>query len=703
MSTKKPVPHQLFAVICLVLVVVTLGVYWPLTGHPFINFDDNQYIVENPHVTSGLSWNNVVWAFQSGEAANWHPLTWISHMIDCDLFGLNPSGHHLMNLLFHIANTLLLFLLLKRMTGAMWRSAFVAALFAWHPLHVESVAWASERKDTLSAFFWMLTLLAYVRYAKKPTVTGYLLTLLLFACGLMSKPMVVTLPFVLLLLDFWPLNRLRRPGLVAESIPENVPGQNPAVKGPARTASFLIVEKTPFFALAAAASTVTFLVQKTAGAFWESPLPLRMANVALAYVRYLSKLFWPTDLAIVYPYPHHWSALWVAGATLLLMAWSAWCVFRAGRDPYLITGWFWFLGTLVPTIGLVQAGAQSMADRYTYLPSIGLFIVVVWGVNDLLDSWPARKTFLPVAGGLVLAGCLAVTSIQLNYWQSGTQLFLHAVSVTTDNYVADNVLGKAFEKSGQKDKALFLYSETVRLEPRYSPGQFNLAMSLMEYGKTDEALEHLRIAANLSPHDPDIQYDLGTYFLQQDQLEEAARHFNIALADGPAFPETHNALGSVLSRQGRLDEAIAQFSEALRLNPSFAAAHLNLAKTLVEQKKVAEAIPHFAEAVRLTPDFPEALNDFAWILATDPNPENRSGAEAIQLAKHACDLTRNQKPEFLTTLATAYAATGQFEEAITTIEKSNHRAIATGQNEIISKNEALLKLFQAKHAFHETF
>ena len=618
MSTTKPTQNQLFAIICFVLAAVTLAVYWPLTSHPFINFDDDEYIVGNPHVTSGLSWTNVAWAFQSGKAANWHPLTWISHMMDCDLYGLNPGGHHLTNLIFHIANTLLLFLLLKQMTGAMWCSALVAALFAWHPLHVESVAWASERKDVLSAFFWMLTLLAYAGYAKRPNIAGYMLALLFFACGLMSKPMVVTLPFVLLLLDFWPLARISNFKLRKENLK-------------------ILLEKIPFFALAAAASAVTFLVQKNAGAFWQSPLPTRLANAVLAYVRYLSKIFWPTDLAVVYPYPHHWPALFVAGAALLLVMWSALFIFRAKRNPYLIVGWLWFLGTLVPTIGLVQVGSQSMADRYTYIPSIGLFILVVWGVNDLFDSWPERKKFLPLAASVALVGCLAVTSLQLNYWQSSIQLFLRAVSVTTDNYVAYNTLGKAFEKSGQKEKALFIYSETVRLEPRYPEGQFNLAMSLLEFGKTDEALEHLKMAANLTPHDPDIQYVLGIYFMQHDQLEEAAHRFNVALADRPEFPEAHNALGSALSRQGRLDEAIAQFSDSLRLKPDFAVAHENWAAVLVKQNKIAQAIPHFAEAVRLKPGDPEMHFNFGLALL-----DNHQPAEAAAQFSEELRLTPNE-------------------------------------------------------------
>ena len=389
------------------------------------------YITGNAHVTSGLTWTNVVWAFTSGEAANWHPLTWVSHMIDCDLYGTNPAGHHLTNLLFHIANTLLLFLLLKEITGALWRSFFVAALFAWHPLHVESVAWAAERKDVLSAFFWMLTLIAYVRFValskvhppspssgamKNPkSKVFYVLALFLFACGLMSKPMVVTLPFVLLLLDFWPLGRI-------------------ADFKCAGTLIRLVLEKLPFFALALAGSVVTYLVQKSGGATWSQgalPLQARIANVLVAYMRYISKTFWPTDLALIYPYPHHWPIELVIGSALLLTVWSALFIFRAKQNPYLIVGWLWFLGTLVPVIGLVQTGVQSMADRYTYIPSIGLFILVVWGANDFLDRWPNWKKFLPLAGGVALAGCLAVTSIQLNYWQDSLKLFSHTIEVTS--------------------------------------------------------------------------------------------------------------------------------------------------------------------------------------------------------------------------------------------------------------------------------
>ena len=386
-----PILKKKSLLICLLLALVTLAVYWPVTSHQFIIFDDDDYITDNSHVTAGLTWPGIVWAFKTDHAANWHPLTWISHMADCQIYGVKPGGQHLTNVLFHIANTLLLFFLLKQTTGALWRSAFVAAFFAWHPLHVESVAWAAERKDVLSTFFWLLTLMAYARFVTLSKVQSqkskvfYILALLLFACGLMSKPMVVTLPFVLLLLDFWPLERFP---LSAFRFP---------------LFFRLVIEKIPFFALSFAGSLVTYLVQKTNGAVSGVSIFSRAESVLLTYARYISKTFWPADLSIVYPYRYSWPAIFVIGTALLLVIWSALFIYRAKKNPYLVVGWFWFFGTLVPTIGVVQVGAQSMADRYMYIPSIGLFIIVVWGANDLFNNlWPEKRKFLPLLGGAAM-------------------------------------------------------------------------------------------------------------------------------------------------------------------------------------------------------------------------------------------------------------------------------------------------------------
>ena len=635
-----PAGGKTFALTCLVLALVTAALYWPITRNGFVDFDDEVYIVGNPHITSGLTWTNTVWAFQSGEQANWHPLTWMSHMVDCDLYELNPGGHHLTNLLFHVANTLLLFLLLNQLTGVTWRSAFVAAFFAWHPLHVESVAWASERKDTLSTFFWLLTLLAYARYAQQFKIQNskfkisYALALIFFACGLMSKPMVVTLPFVLLLLDFWPLNRIQ---------PSTFNLQN---------FKSLFVEKIPFFALSLAASIVTYLVQKNGAALWATSWDTRLENVVLAYVRYISKLFWPQDLAVVYSYPSRWPVWLAMGAALLLLLWTALSVSCARQYPYLPVGWFWFLGTLVPTIGIVQVGAQSIADRYTYIPSIGFFIVVVWGACDLARRWPEKGKFLPFAGVVALVGCLGVTTIQIGYWQNSGKLFLHAIEVTTDNYVAENCLGKAFEKAGQNDRALVLYTDAVKLAPSFPPAQFNLATCLLGFGKTNEALDHLRAAARREPHDPDIQYDLGVYFKLNGSPDDAARGFQAALADRPDFPEAQTEMGLLQLRQNKFAEAIpyfavtmrlkpndpdarfnlglalldnhqpaeaaVQFSEELRLTPNATKAHFRLAQAQQQQNQLAGAVVHYREALRLTPDFPKAKAALDQILTTHP-------------------------------------------------------------------------------------
>jgi tetratricopeptide (TPR) repeat protein len=666
MFTTRPTRNQLFAVICLILALVTLVVYWPITHHDFTNFDDDGYITGNSHIYSGLSWPNILWGFEHINAGYWIPLTWISHMVDCQMYGLNPGGHHLTNLLFHITNTLLLFLLLNELTGALGRSAFVAALFAWHPLHVESVAWACERKDVLSAFFWMLTLLAYTRYAQKQgagskdqAVGGvicttkihdpssflhpsssffYCLALLFFACGLMSKPMVVTLPFVLLLLDFWPLERFL------------VPRSSFRVQNMAR----LILEKIPFFTLAAAGSSVAFFTARVGGAVSADTFLFRLANVLWAYVRYISKIFWPVDLAVIYPFQSQGLVALAVVAALLLAMCSGAFVFMARRRPYLPAGWFWFLGTLVPAIGIVQVGSQSMADRFTYIPSIGLFILAVWSVNDILISTPHKQKIAALLGTVALTGCLTLTSIQIKYWRNSITLFRHALAVTRDNYVACACLGQALDAIGREDEALTLCANAVRIDPNYPPGQFFLGMVLLKQGKSEEALSHLGTAARLEPFDTTMHYNFGKVLLDFDRPKEAAACFITTLSNNPDSTGAHSGLGKAYWKQGKLDEAtnqlsqavtlepdnpqfhydfgtvlladsnvdeaIAQFSEALRLKPDFADAHGNLAVAFIKQGRVREAVIHFSEAVRLQPNDPERRFNLGLALLDNHQP-----------------------------------------------------------------------------------
>ena len=525
---KMPEPKKLSIILCWVLAIGTLALYSPALWHGFLNYDDPDYILDNPHVKGGVTWSGIIWAFTSNYAANWHPLTWISHMLDCQLFGLHPAGHHLMNVLFHTANTLLLFILLNKLTGAIWRSAFVAALFAWHPLHVESVAWASERKDVLSAFFWMLTLIVYVNYAraqpgKSKAVVNYLLALLLFACGLMSKPMLVTLPFVLLLLDFWPLQRL-----TLSTLPR------------------LLLEKIPFFGLVAGSCLITLSAQHNA--MWSSAslsFNFRLANALMSCVRYLSKIFLPTDLALVYPYPHSWPLAGVLVVAAVLLALTVIFTIQSKRFPYLVVGWFWFLGTLVPVIGLVQVGVQSMADRYTYLPAIGIFILVIWGVGDLLQL-SSRKTQISVfAGAAVLVMCLVWTSAQLSYWKDSLSIFSRTCLVTTDNYAAEDCLGKTLYTLGRPDKAEPFYEDAIRLEPSYPMAQFDLGMNLLALKDPADASNHLATAVQLWPGNPDMQYDFGIFLWQHGNSKEAATHLNAALAARPDFPQARQKLEQI--------------------------------------------------------------------------------------------------------------------------------------------------------------
>jgi Flp pilus assembly protein TadD len=580
-------PKNYFALVCLVLALGTTALYWPIASHPFILFDDDQYVAANLHVTTGLSWTNFVWAFKNSEAANWHPLTWLSHQLDCTLFGVNAGAHHFTSLLLHVTNTLLLFVFLRGATGALWRSAFVAALFAWHPLHVESVAWASERKDVLSTFFWLLTLMAYVRYARSMTGAGrpltggattappritqhaslfYLAALVFFTLGLMSKPMVVTLPFVLLLLDFWPLNRIGNSEFGIRNF------QMP------------VLEKIPFFILAAAGSAVTYLVQSGGGAIAQTPLSERLANAALAYARYTAKTFWPADLAVIYPHPKHWPVALALGAAAVLAVWTILCVRNWRKSPFLAVGWLWFLGTLVPTIGLVQVGAAAMADRYTYIPSIGFFIALVWGAAEF--SPPRGKYILPLLGGAALLGCAWATSIQISCWRDSIALFRHTIEVTTDNYSAENCLGKACEKIGDNASALACYQLAVVTEPRFPQSQFNLAMCLLTLGQTAAALEHLQAAAALEPGDAEIQFDLGIYFSQHASWTNAVNCFSNSVLVRPDFARAQLGWGNALANAGCFSEAAPHFRTALRLDPHLSEAGKNLGRLLAEHPEL---------------------------------------------------------------------------------------------------------------------
>ena len=613
-----------------------VAIYARVWHHDFVSYDDPKYVTENSVVSAGLTARGVSWALTTGTDANWFPVTWLSHMLDVQLYGMNAGGHHLTNVLLHIATTLLLFGLLYWMTGALGRSAFVAALFAVHPLHVESVAWVAERKDVLSTLFLMLTLWAYVWYVRQPRISRYALVILFFALGLMSKPMLVTLPFLLLLLDVWPLGRM------------GLGGDRSRRSGSARRADqrsvalHLVREKLPLFALAIASSIVTFLVQRRGGAVAgldAYPLSLRVGNAVVSYVAYIVKMLWPTRLAAFYPYPTSLPVGLVAGALVLLIGVSV-VVIRAGRRyPYLLVGWLWYLGTLLPVIGLVQVGNQAMADRYTYVPMIGLLIIAAWGISDLLARGRYRNIALSTAAVLVIAACAITARGQVQHWRSTPELWTHALEVTAGNDVAHNNLGLALARQGKAAEAISHYTEALRIRPTYATARTNLGAALASQGKVDEAITQYTEVLRYKPEFAEAHIDLGAALADKGRIDDAIAQYTEALRLKPDFSEAHANLGVALASQGKLDQAITEYNEALRLKPSSADVHNNLGFALASRGKVDEAIAHYTEAVRLRPDFAlahmnlaltlanqnrlnEAIREFREVLRTTPGNEN---------------------------------------------------------------------------------
>ena len=580
------------------LIAANVVVYAPVWHHDFINFDDPSYVTENPHVLGGLTWPAVRWAFSTGYMSNWHPLTWLSHMLDVQLYGVNPGPHHLTNLVLHIVNSILLFGLLHRMTGALGRSAFVAALFAIHPLHVESVAWVAERKDVLSTLFWMLALWAYLEYLRQPRLGRYLVMLLLFALGLMAKPMLVTFPFILLLLDYWPLGRVAFGGAPASS----------ARKTRSLVAE-LVREKLPLFGLVLASSVVTFMVQQRQGAIVGLdllPWDRRVANALVSYFAYIGKMFLPTRLAVFYPYPRSIPAWLAIGALLGLIVISI-VMIRAGRRyAYLPIGWFWYLVTLIPVIGVVQTGLQSMADRYTYVPLIGLFIIMAWGIPELFVHWPYHRIALPVAAALVIAACIITARGQVGYWRSSNALWAHSLEVTPDNFFAHYNLGIALPPQGRASEAIAQYSDVLRLNPYYAEAYNGLGVVLAGEEKFSEAVAQYDEALRLRPDYAQAHYNLGVALAALGKDDEAIAQYSAAVRLDPDYVAAHYNLGNALVRQRRGSEAITQYLEVIRLKPNDAEAHNNLGVALTNQGKDSDAIVQYSEALRLKPDYAAA-------------------------------------------------------------------------------------------------
>jgi len=555
------------------LAIITFALYAPAIGYEFNNYDDAQYITSNARIHQGLTFANIRWAFQTGYAANWHPLTWLSHILDCQFFGLNPAGHHFTSILFHTANAVLFFLLWRGMTGCPWRSAFVAALFAWHPTRVESVTFIAERKDVLSTFFGLATLWAYWAYVRAPSFGRRASVLLLFALALMSKPMLVSLPLLMLLLDYWPLRR------------------EPPFKQ-------LFLEKLPLLALSAVSSLITIWAQKRGGAMASSELPIstRTLNALNSYVSYLGRLFVPRHLIVFYPYKFnfHWPV--VAAETALLLGISVVAIYWARRRPWFAVGWFWFIIALIPVIGLVQVGEQAMADRYTYLPAIGIFILVTWTVGDVFAQhqgweWPMRIAWI-----IILAACLPATSRQLSHWRNSITLFSHALAVDPDNPAAQCNLAQALDQQGDEKDALEHYSAALRLKPNYPEAECNLGLIAYRHNDLDGAVKHFTRAIEQMPAYAVAHYDLGLALAAKKQNVEAQKQYRAAVDANPDYDRAWANLGLALLQQGNVAEATTALTRAVDLAPNNFYAQNGLAHALEQQGKASAAVPHYQSA-----------------------------------------------------------------------------------------------------------
>ena len=601
---------RLVFLVSLCLIAGIIAVYGQVSTFNFVGYDDQEYVFENNQVLNGLTIEGAIWAFTKFHSANWHPLTWFSHMLDCELYGLNPAGHHWTNVEFHIANTLLLFIILFKMTGTLWQSVFVAALFALHPLHVESVAWVSERKDVLSTFFGLLSIAAYYRYVKTSSAKYYTLVIALLCLGLMAKPMLVTIPFVMLLLDFWPLKRYQ----YQHDFPLT---SLKAYREAIRRNHLIIIEKIPLFIPVIISCIVTFFAQKSEGAVKAIevlPMKYRIENAIVSYVDYVLKTIWPHKLAVFYPHPGNSLSGWqIVGATLLIVTAILFALRALKEHPYVAVGLFWYLGTLIPVIGLMQVGDQAMADRYTYIPLVGIFIVIAWGGTDILKRWRYRKIYLSVFAMIILSALTARTFFQAHHWKNSVTLFENAIKVTENNYKAHNNLATALGPI-DLDGAIFHYKEALRINPKYVVALTNLGIALCDKGNYDEAISYFTEVLKIDPQKTLAHMNLANVFFDQGKSEKAISIYREILKTAPEDADTHYNLACVLAFEGRINKAILHYKETIRINPRYSKAHYNLGDILLNQGKIHEACSHFAMAIQFKPDFVQAYNKLGFIL-----------------------------------------------------------------------------------------
>jgi tetratricopeptide (TPR) repeat protein len=669
-------------VVCLVLAAMTWLVFGQTLGHDFVNYDDNQYVYENYVVQKGLTWEGFCWALTYGSVGHWHPLTWLSHMLDCQWYGLQAGGHHLTNVLLHTASVILLFLVLRRMTGFLWRSALVAAVFAIHPLRAESVAWVAERKDVLSAFFFMLTLAAYVGYVRRPpSLIRYGTVVLCFALGLLSKNMLVTLPFVLLLLDYWPLNRL------ASFTP--------------RVLLRRVAEKIPLLVLTVGSCLATFLVPEKGPANNSLFFGVRMENAVVSYVTYLWQMIHPLGLACIYPNPTNYLPFWqVAGALGLLLAISgaAWAFRRT--HPWLVVGWLWYVGMMIPVIGLVQISYYAHADRYTYLPQIGLYLLLTWTVADLSAGWRHRRLVLGSGSTIILVALIICARTQVSYWRNSETLWTHTLACTSNNVIAHNNLGTALLLKGSVDDAVIHGQKALQIKPDYAEAHASLGNALLQKGSVDEAIVQYQKALEIKPGLAEAHNNLGNALLQKGSVDEAITHFEKTAELKPGNAEAQYNLGNAFAQKGSVDEAISHYQKALEIKPDYAEAHNNLGLAFFQKGQMAQVITHYQKALEINPNNAAAQNNLAWLLATCPQASLRNGNQAVELAQRANQLYGGNNPLVLRTLATACAEAGRFPEAVETAQRALQLAEAQSNPALANDLRSLVKLFQAGVPYH---
>jgi protein O-mannosyl-transferase len=647
--------------VCVFLFLAVLLVFGRSVWFEFVDFDDTGNVSENPFVKQGLAPASILWALTHSQVGDWIPLTTLSHMLDCQVFGLWAGGHHLTNVLLHAVTSVLLFLVLRDLTGSLWRSAGVAALFALHPLRAESVAWITERKDLLSALFFVLTLGAYARWTRAPARSrGWIL--LFLALGLLSKTMLVTTPLVLLLLDHWPLRRTADIRF-----------------------SRLVFEKIPLFLLSAAAAVGQLLAARPGiGSVESYPIARRAANAVVSCATYVFQMFWPANLAGFYPYPRHGvDGLLLAVSAAGVLGISVAAYYWRRRAPWLAVGWLWYLLMLIPVLGLVQAGEVSRADRYTYLPQIGLYLMIAWTVGAWCTGQQQRRVLAGTAAVLVLATLALLAFRQTGFWKDSATLWNRALACTSDNDTAHYNLGTGLLQKGRLDEAIVHYQKTLEANPAYADAHINLGRALLQKGLPDEAIAHYRKALDIKPRYAEAHYNLGIALVQKERLDEAIAHYRQAIEINPAYADAQNNLGSALLRAGKPDEAIPPFEAALQSDPGNAKAHNNLAAALVQKGRIADAVAHYEKVLQIDPDHVKACNSLAWLLATSPEAAVRNGVRAVQLAERADQLTGGKNPLMLRTLAAARAESGRFDDAIQAAQRALDLAAAQGNEELV--------------------